>query len=194
MTPFAHLNKKFDLIVIGCSVGGIEALRTILSDLPNPFSAAIAVVQHRSHDSNSMMIRYFSEICNLPVLEPDDKEPIQPGQIYFAPANYHMLVAADKRFNLSMDEPVYFSRPSIDVLFNSAADIYHGKLLGIVMSGANGDGSTGLKEIKRLGGFTVAQDAETAFQPEMPRAAIEIAKPDLILSLQQIKELLYAVS
>ena len=191
---FVRPNKKFELIVMGCSVGGIEALRTILTDLPTPFTVPIAVVQHRSPDSNSMMLRYFSEICNIKVIEPDDKEPIQAGQIYFAPANYHLLVAADKRFNLSMDEPVYFSRPSIDILFKSAAEVYQDQLLGIVMSGANGDGSTGLKEIKRIGGLTVVQDAATAFQPEMPRAAIQIAEPDLILTLEQIKELIHSVN
>ena len=186
-----HLKNKFDLVVIGCSVGGIEALKIILSDIPKNFNVPIVIVQHRSPDSNSMMIRYFTDLCPLTVCEPEDKEPIEAGKVYFAPANYHLLLAADHRFNLSVDEPVFYSRPSIDVTFKSAAEIYNNRLIGFVLSGSNADGARGLKEIKDFGGFTVVQNSKTAYQSEMPLAAIEMVGPDLILDLKELKELIH---
>lgn len=190
---FKKFKDRFDLVVIGCSAGGIEALRLIFNKIEPSYRIPIAVVQHRSPNSPSIMVKYFSEITQLPVIEPDDKEPIQKGHIYFAPPNYHLLVAPDKRFNLNVDEAVYYSRPAIDVLFATAAEVYKDRLVGIIMSGANADGAEGLKKIKELGGLTIVQDPRTAYSPQMPEAAVNVASPDLVLNLNEIDELIHAL-
>jgi two-component system, chemotaxis family, protein-glutamate methylesterase/glutaminase len=185
--------NKYDMIVIGCSAGGIEALKLILSEFSDSFKLPIVIVQHRSAQSPAVFLKYFSEICDLPIIEPEDKEPIQIKTIYFAPANYHLLIGSDKCFNLSVDEAVQFSRPSIDVLFSSAAGVYKNRLVGIVLSGANADGANGLLNIKRSGGLTIAQDPKHAAYSEMPAAAVEICKPDLVLRLKDIKTLIHGI-
>ena len=182
-----------DFIAIGCSAGGIEGLKFLLSEIPSSFPVPIGVVQHRSADSNGMMKRYFKDNCTLKIVEPDDKQPIEAGSVYFAPANYHMLVGEDLAFHLSVEEPVYFSRPSIDVFFQSAASVYRNRVLGIVMSGANVDGAEGLKEIKEGGGWTVVQDPMTAAHKIMPEAALATNKVDAILDLVNIRQLIHSL-
>lgn len=182
--------RQIDFIAMGCSAGGIEALKFLLNEIPAGFSVPIGIVQHRSPDSNGMMIRYFKDVSPLEVIEPDDKEPIRSGAVYFAPANYHMLIGEDFCFHLSVDEPVHFSRPSIDVFLSSAANVYQKNLLGIVMSGANVDGAEGLYDVKYNGGLTVVQDPSTAFHAVMPEAARTSHSVDYVYDLAQIRQLI----
>lgn len=187
------LSQGCDFIAMGCSVGGIEALRFLLAGLPSDFSVPIGIVQHRSPDSDAMMIRCFKDVCQLKVIEPDDKEPIVAGCVYFAPANYHMLVGEDQCFHLNVDEPVQYSRPSIDVFFTSAALVFQNHLVGIVMSGANSDGAEGLKQIKLNGGVTIVQDPQTAYEKIMPAAAQAGHQVDYTIDLFKIQKLIYSL-
>lgn len=158
-------------LVIGASAGGVEAMSAILPHLPADYPLPIMVVIHLPADRRSLMADLFDAKCLMKVREAEDKEPIEPGTIYFAPADYHLLVESDRRLSLSSEEPVLFSRPSIDVLFETAADAYGPALLGIVLSGANEDGAHGLKTIVEAGGQAVVQAPEEARAAEMPLAA-----------------------
>jgi len=175
----------YDLIVVGCSLGGMQALRIILSALPEDFCIPIAVVQHRHKTSNENLPTFFRRSSDMPVVDVQDKQFIKPGTIYLAPANYHLLVEKGQ-FNLSVDDAVHHSRPSVDVLFESAADAYGPRVIGIVLTGSNADGARGALQIKRRGGVVVAQDPRTAEAPEMPRAVIESGAVDQILPLNEI--------
>jgi two-component system chemotaxis response regulator CheB len=177
--------RKFELIVIGCSLGGMRALETILNDLPGTFPVPIAVVQHRHRTSNGSLPAFLRRKTDLEVVDAEDKQPIAPGVVYLAPANYHLLVESGE-LSLSVDEAVSFARPSIDVLFESAADAYGRALIGVVLSGSNEDGARGAERIKSRGGFLVAQDPATAEAPRMPKAAIARARVDRILPLERI--------
>lgn len=177
--------KSAELIVIGCSLGGMHALQTILASLSNDFCVPIAVVQHRHKASNEGLPSYFRRTTNLKVVDVEDKQWIKPGTIYLAPADYHLLVEHGA-FSLSVDAAVGYSRPSIDVLFESAADAYRGHLIGIVLTGANADGARGAQRIKRRGGFVIVQDPATAEAPAMPQAAIDAVRVDRILPLERI--------
>ncbi|MES3038155.1 MAG: chemotaxis protein CheB [Bdellovibrionota bacterium] len=177
------------MVVLGCSAGGIEALKTILTSLPKTFGYAIAIVQHVAGDSNTLA-DFFGQICHCPIIEVEDKQPIIPGNIFIAPAGYHLMVEDKKYFSLSVEEPVRFSRPSIDVLFETAAQVYKSKTVGIVLTGANEDGADGLKQIKNQGGLAVVQDPKTAKFPAMPEAAINEASPQYILKLEEISQFL----
>ena len=128
----------------------------------------------------------MSESCKSRVKQADEKEKIVPAMIYIAPPNYHLLVEDDRTFSLSVDELVNFSRPSIDVLFESAADAYGKRLIGIILTGANSDGSNGLKKIKECGGMAIVQDPESSEADTMPRAAIKATKVDYVLPLEEI--------
>jgi two-component system chemotaxis response regulator CheB len=152
MTPSTGSLDAIEAIVIGASAGGIEALNHILPALPANFRPAVLVVMHVRSGSPSLLPALFSSRCQLPVVEPDDKNEIAGGTIYVAPAGYHMLVEPDCTISLSVDPPVRFSRPSVDVLFESAALCFADTLLGIVLSGANDDGARGLVAISRAGG------------------------------------------
>ena len=186
------LKKHHQLIIIGASWGGLEALSTILSLLPSDFPLPILVVQHRQR--NPLGSEYFIEIlnrrCHLNVLEPDDKELTEAGNIYLAPSNYHMLVEHKGALALSNDEPVHYSRPSIDILFESAAESYQQSVIGVILTGANQDGAEGLQAIKARGGYTLVQDPATAEVDTMPLAAIAAAQPDVILPLKDIASFL----
>jgi two-component system chemotaxis response regulator CheB len=174
----------FDAVVIGASAGGIDALNALLPALPPGFAATVLVVVHVRADSPTLLAQTFGPRCRLPVVEPDDKEAIIAGRIYVAPPAYHMQVEDDRTIALSADNPVRFSRPSIDVLFESAAWVWRERLLGIVLSGANDDGARGLAAVRAAGGTTWAQTPESAPSPEMPRAAIERNVIDEILDPQ----------
>ena len=180
-----QVERDFRLVVIGCSLGGMNALTTILGDLPETFAVPIAVVQHRYRTSSESLPAYFRRHARLKVVDADDKQWIRPGHVYLAPANYHLLVE-EGEFSLSVDEAVAFSRPSIDVLFESAADAYREALIGVVLTGANADGARGVARIKKNGGFVVVQDPDTAEAPEMPAAAIASTTVDRILPLERI--------
>ncbi len=178
---------SYDLITIGCSAGGIDSLRSLLPIISSEFPVPVVVIQHRSADSPQILQDYFSQICKAQVEEPDDKEPLKAGVIYFAPTNYHLLVDAKGCFNLSVDGPVNYSRPSIDVFFESAADAYGDRVLGIILSGANADGAIGLKAIIDRGGAALVQDPKTTEHPEMPTAAAVYASQQSIVTLDEIR-------
>jgi two-component system chemotaxis response regulator CheB len=175
----------FKLVVIGTSLGGLSALKVLLSGLPANFPVAIAVVQHRHKDSEDMMSSFLQPYITLPIREVVDKDDLLPGTVYVAPADYHLLVDPGY-FTLSTDAPVSYARPSIDVLFESAADVYGEFVIGIVLTGANQDGAKGLAAIKAQGGSTIVQEPATAESPSMPTAAIATAVVDWILPLPKI--------
>jgi len=193
VSSFHALQGRVSAIVIGASAGGIEALTVLLPALPQGLPAAVLVVLHLPRDRPSLLVEIFAPKCALPVQEAQDKEHIKPGHVYFAPADYHLLVDAGPSLALSVDEPVNFSRPSIDVLFETAADVYRERLLGIVLTGASADGAAGLAAVHRRGGRTVVQDPETAPVPLMPEAARRRSPVDFVLPLKQIADLLQAL-
>jgi len=191
--PRVKVERDLQLIVIGCSLGVMNALTVILGALPRTFPVPIAIVQHRYRTSNESLPAYFRRNIPLNVVDADDKQWIRPGYVYLAPANYHLLVE-EGEFSLSVDEAVAYSRPSIDVLFESAADAYREKVAAVVLTGANADGARGTARIKQSGGFVIVQDPETAEAPEMPRAAIASTAVDRILPLDRIGPLLVELS
>lgn len=169
---------RYGLIVVGVSAGGLSALCDLLRPLPENFPLAIAVVQHRSKDSTALA-SVLQDCTQLRVCDVDDKTPINPGEVHIAPPDYHILVD-DGFYSLSVDEPVTYSRPSIDVLFESAADQLGSAVIGIVMTGANRDGSQGLRRIADRGGHAIVQDPQTAEVPVMPAAALALV-PDAVV-------------
>ncbi|WP_035606140.1 chemotaxis protein CheB [Haloferula sp. BvORR071] len=173
-------------VVIGASVGAIEALTAILPALPATFLLPVLVVVHIPPDRKTILPELFASRCHLPVKEAEDKEPIRAGTIYFAPANYHLLVEPDFLLSLSNDEPVLYSRPAIDVLFESAADAYGSDLTGVILTGASADGAQGLKAIVANGGSAIVQDPATAEGTAMPTAAIESSPAARILPPDRI--------
>ena len=180
----------YEAIVIGVSSGGLKAMKVMFSILPKDFNTPIIIVQHISPRSDNQWIKLLNDKCNLYLEEADEKEKIRNGKVYIAPPNYHLLIEKDKTFSLTIDERVNFARPSIDVLFESAAEAYKNKLIGVVLTGSNNDGTNGIKRIKELGGLTIVQDPETAESSYMPASAIAAVKPDYILSLEEITDLL----
>ena len=175
----------YELVVIGTSYGGLQALSVLLEGVPVDFPAAVVIVQHRSKDSDDTLANLLQERSRLPLREAEDKEAIEPGTVYLAPPDYHTLVE-DRAFSLSVDAPVVFSRPSIDVLFETAADAYGPRAIGVVLTGANADGAAGLRHVKRRGGYAIAQDPSTAAGPAMPRAAIAAVDVDAVLPIEAI--------
>lgn len=178
--------KKYEIIVIGVSAGGMDALGKILPVLPEDFPLPIVVVQHLHPSQDGFLCTYLNERCTVTVKEACDKEPVAPAHVYFAPANYHLLIEEDKTFSLSVDEKVHFARPSIDVLFESAVDAYGGSLVGIILTGANSDGVYGLQLIKKSGGMIIVQDPDTAEVSYLPKAAVDAVEADYILPLEDI--------
>lgn len=177
--------QGYELVVIGCSMGGMHALQTLLGALPNEFPLPIAVVQHRYRTSNEALPEYFRTRTPLAVVDAIDKQWMHPGTVYLAPADYHLLVERGE-LSLSVDARVEYSRPSIDVLFESAADAYGAATVGVILTGANADGASGAAKIKERGGFVVVQDPKTAESPAMPEAAIRGTRVDRILPLERI--------
>jgi two-component system chemotaxis response regulator CheB len=176
----------YNLVVMGASWGGLVALERVLGGLPEDFGAAVAIAQHRGADRMSEgLAPLLGAHAHLPVTDAEDKQPIEPGNVYLAPSDYHLYVEEDG-FALSQDEAVLYSRPSIDVLFESASEVYRDRVVGVVMTGANEDGATGLLRIRRRGGHAIVQNPVEAERSEMPRAAISIADPDQILALDAI--------
>jgi two-component system chemotaxis response regulator CheB len=184
---------QFGAIVIGVSSGSINALKCIFSALPVSFSIPIIMVQHISANSDNEWIKLLNNKSNLTIKEADEKEKVESGHVYIAPTNYHLLIENDKTFSLTINEYVNFVRPSIDILFESAAEAYKNKLNGIVLKGSNNDGAKGIKRIKELGGMVIIQDPETAESPTMPASAIAAVEPDYILSSEKIVELLLKI-
>jgi two-component system, chemotaxis family, protein-glutamate methylesterase/glutaminase len=180
----------FEIVVVGSSTGGLKALQTLLSGLPREFPLPISIVQHRGKDSDSGLCKFLSEWSSLPVTEPNDKEPMEAGHAYLAPRDYHLLIE-NRSFALSTEPPVAYARPSIDVLFESAADEYEDRAIGVILTGANQDGARGLGRIKARGGLAVVEDPTSAACGEMPQAAIALTKVDWILPLPEIAAFLH---
>ncbi|TAL20037.1 MAG: chemotaxis protein CheB [Aquabacterium sp.] len=181
---------RISAVVIGGSAGCVDALATLLPRLPRDLCAAVLAVVHLPRERPSLLVDIFRERSALPLCEAQDKEPIAPGTVYFAPPDYHLLVDEGPRLALSIDDPVHFSRPSIDVLFESAADIYGPQLLGILLTGGNADGAQGLQAVHRNGGVTVVQDPDDAMVRYMPAAALQLEPADFVLPLDGIARLL----
>lgn len=176
----------WDAIVIGGSSGAIDALSILLPALPAGLRAGVIVVLHLPSDRRSLLSDIFGYRCALPVQEAQDQQPIQPGHVYFGPPGYHLLVDRGPRLALSIDPPVNFSRPSIDVLFQSAADCYGERLLGVLLSGANEDGAEGLAAIHAAGGHALVQAPASAAVPAMPDAALALVPSARALSPDEI--------
>lgn len=161
---------SYSVVVIGTSWGGLAALSTLLHGLPADFSLPIVVVQHRGKDSERLLTELLQDTTDLKVCEIEDKEPLTAGTVHIAPANYHVLIE-EGYLSLNTDDMVRFSRPSIDVMFMSAADTYGARAIGVVLTGANEDGSRGLAQIAKRGGVALVQDPKSAEIPIMPVAA-----------------------
>ena len=172
--------------MIGASAGALEVLSNLLPALPSDYRLPILIVVHLPPDNTSLFAELIRARCAIRVREAEDKEPIEPGVVYFAPPDYHLLVEEDKRLSLSDDEPVLFSRPSIDVLFESAADAYAGGLIGVVLTGANSDGANGLKAVVEAGGVAVVQSPGSAYAVAMPEAAIAACPAARVLPVNEI--------
>lgn len=176
-----------DLVVIGASWGGLDALTMFVRGLPPDFAVPIVIVQHRGHDVESLLSQLLQQWTSLTVCEPEDKDALRPAHIYVAPANYHLLIE-EGHLSLTTEAPVRYSRPSIDVMFGSAAHAYGKKLIGVVLTGANEDGSRGLQCIAEYGGYCIVQDPGTAEVSTMPAAALRRVPKAVCLPLEKIAE------
>jgi two-component system chemotaxis response regulator CheB len=178
--------RRYDLVAVGSSWGGLAALHTVLGALPAGFGAPVVVGQHRSARSDDTVLPLLlSQATGLRVSDAEDKDELVPGVVLLAPADYHMLIERGS-VSLSCDAPVAFSRPSIDVLFESAADAYGAGVIGVVLTGANADGAAGLAAVRRRGGMAIVQDPEDAERPEMPGAALRAVPDAHVLALEAI--------
>jgi two-component system chemotaxis response regulator CheB len=181
------INRSFSAIAIGVSAGGLHALIHLFGSLPKDYPLPIIVVQHRGKDHKILLEEILQTKCLLKVKQADEKENIEPGYIYIAPPDYHLLIEQNRTFSLTSDRLVKHSRPSIDLLFTTAAEVYKNELIGIILTGASSDGAEGILNIKREGGYTIAQEPKTAEYPYMPQASIAIGAIHDILTLDQIK-------
>jgi two-component system chemotaxis response regulator CheB len=183
---------SYGIVVVGASWGGLHAIVEIVAGLPGDFATPVAVVQHRSRESDHLLGELLQDRTALCVREVDDKEPIQPGHVYVAPPDYHMLVDGPY-FSLTVDAPVRYSRPSIDVTFTSAADSYGDRVIGVVLTGANEDGAAGLQRIAARGGYPIVQEPSSAEIRTMPVAATRAVPGAEVLPLEEIAPRLVAL-
>jgi two-component system, chemotaxis family, protein-glutamate methylesterase/glutaminase len=181
-------------VAIGASAGGISALLPLMAAIPADYAVPLVLVLHVPEQGKSMLRETLGRRATLPVHEPADKEPIRPGHIYVAPPGYHLLLERDLSFSLSCDPPEHYSRPSIDVLFESAADALGRGLVAVLLTGANADGAAGMARVAAKGGLTAVQDPAEAQSPEMPEAALAALSPDFVLTLDQICKLVVKLS
>ncbi|QWR76018.1 chemotaxis protein CheB [Candidatus Magnetomonas plexicatena] len=177
---------SYEAVVIGASAGGLDALKTIFSALPADFPLPVIVVLHLHRDTKEELINFLNVGTRLKVKYAEDKEKIKNCTIYIAPPDYHLLIEDDKTLSLSVDALVNYSRPSIDVLFECAADVFREHCFGIILTGANSDGSGGLKRIKEKGGMAIVQNPHSAEYSAMPTAAIAVTDVDYILDIEEI--------
>ncbi|MBN2259059.1 MAG: chemotaxis protein CheB [Clostridiales bacterium] len=175
----------YKAIVIGTSAGGIEALKILLEDLPETLSVPIIFVLHIGEDSEKV-VNMFNNFFRVRVKEAQDKEEIKKGIVYMAPSGYHLAIEKGGIFSLSLEEKIKYSRPSIDILFESAAEVYTDELVGIILTGANSDGAAGLQKIDSLGGMCIIQDPEEAYLAVMPQKSIEAVPSGHIWQLEKI--------
>lgn len=178
--------RDFAAVVIGGSAGGLEALLRILELLPGDLPVALAVVLHIPSSGPNVLVEVLSAHSRLPIREAQDKEPAEPGSVFVAPAGYHLLIDRGPCLALSLDQPVHFARPSVDVLFESAADEYGERLVGVVLSGANEDGARGLQAIQERGGLALVQSPDEAQSRAMPEAALARCPTARVLSANEI--------
>lgn len=184
----APATAPFELVVVGTSAGGLSALGRLVGALPKSFPLPIVVVQHRGKESSDdTMTQVLQSSTELVVREAEDKEPLVAGHVFLAPPDYHLLVDVGY-LALSVDDVVAFSRPSIDVLFETAADCYGPTVIGVLLTGANQDGTRGLERIKAAGGFVIVQDPATAESPTMPRSAMAAVRVDRVLTLERLAQ------
>lgn len=176
----------YELIVVGASWGGLHAVGAFLEGLGAQTSAAVVIAQHRSSDGGDGLAALLQSHTELPIRDAEDKDRVVPGTVLLAPQDYHLLIERDGTLALSTEERVQFARPSVDVLFESAADAYGERCVGVVLTGANEDGAAGLARIKALGGVAIVQDPGSAERAEMPAAAIAATIADVVLPLEQI--------
>ncbi|GAB3995893.1 chemotaxis protein CheB [Spirosoma daeguense] len=188
-----RITAACEVLLIGGSTGSIEVLLQLLPALKAPLRIALILVLHRKNTADSTLVNLLSLKTTIPIQEVDDKDPIVPGTIYLVPADYHVLIERDNTFSLDDSEKVNYSRPSIDVTFESAADVYGPATVGILLSGANTDGTAGLKAIKKASGITVVQKPETAQVAYMPQQAIEGAPIDWVLDVQEMQAFVNAI-
>ncbi|CAN5923016.1 chemotaxis protein CheB [soil metagenome] len=174
-----------EIIVVGASAGGLRAFEAVLGGLPRGFPVPIVAVQHRARDSGDGYADLIGRSTPLPVRDVEDDDALRAPGVYLAPPDYHVLIEPG-RIVLSIDDPVSYSRPSIDVLFESAADVYGARVIGVLLTGANADGAKGLARIKQAGGYVIVQDPRSAESPEMPAAGISAAPVDQVLPLEAI--------
>ena len=186
--------RQLDAVVIGTSAGGVDALTRILPSLPKTTPVPILIVVHMPRERPSLLTEIFRHKCAMRVDEAVDKADIKPGRIYFAPPDYHMLVDRGPQIALSVDDVIQFSRPSIDVLFESAADVYGTHLLGVLLTGGNEDGASGLAYIASRGGTTVLQDPAEAAASAMPEGALKLMTPTHVMRLDEIAALLMTIA
>ena len=182
----------YDLVVVGTSWGGLAALRTFVTGLPETFKMGIALVQHRHKDSDHLLRTLVQERTQLKVHEIEDKMPLEGGSVYIAPPDYHTLVEPG-HFSLSTEGPVRYSRPSIDVTFLTAADSYGRRTVGVVLTGANADGSEGLRRISDRGGLAIIQDPATAESALMPASAVKSVPRARIMTLEEMAKFIVAL-
>ncbi len=182
--------RQLDAIVIGASAGGVDALLQLLPALPPGLAAVVFVVIHVPRNMPSLLADIFAPVCALPVVEAVDKMAVEPPMVIVAPSDYHLLVDRGPRVALSVDDPVHWSRPSIDVLFESAADVYRERLLGIILTGWNRDGAAGLAAVHRAGGASVVQRPDSAEAAVMPESALEAVDAERVLTIDGIAALL----
>lgn len=180
------MEGPIEAVVIGASAGALEALSILLPALPADYRLPLMVVVHVPPDKPSVLVDLFQQKCHIRVREAEDKAPIEQGTVYFAPPDYHLLIEKDKSLALSSDEPVLFSRPSVDVLFETAADAYGPGLLAVVLTGANQDGANGLRAVMNAGGTVIVQRPEDAFASAMPEAALAASPEAQTFSLEEI--------
>lgn len=185
--------ENYEAIVIGTSAGGFLALSTLLEKLPPDYFIPIVVVQHRAKDSRDLFEDVLQRKCRIAIKQADEKEMVDSKTVYIAPPDYHLLIEMDRTFSLSSESHVQFSRPSIDVLFESAAYVYKDKLIGIILTGANTDGAVGITTIKRLGGVTIAQDPAEAQYSLMTQASIDTKSVNHIWRLSVIRDFLLSL-
>lgn len=195
MNPAATNAAPFraEAVVMGGSAGALVVVGELLAALPRDSQVPVIVVVHLAPGRPSLLPQLFASRCALPVREPDDKQPIGPG-VWIAPPDYHLLVESQRCFALSIDAPIKFSRPSIDVLFESAARTYGTGLLAVVLTGANDDGAQGASAVRKHGGLLAVQDPQTAESPAMPKAAMRAAKPQVVAAIPELASLLIAAS
>jgi two-component system chemotaxis response regulator CheB len=190
-TPIAELAlPRVDAVVIGTSAGGVAALGRLLPALPAEMPFPVVVVIHMPREGPNALVDIFAPLCAVAVCDAIDKQPVTGGTVWFAPTDYHLLIESTRTFSLSLEEPVNYSRPAIDPLFESAAEAYGAGLVGIVLTGASADGARGALAVRESGGVLVVEDPAGADSAAMPTAAIALARPDAIGSVVEIATML----